>query len=108
MRTFGTPGTCADGICSYPYSDTYCAEGCAQGACLSDLAQVSLSAGETADVAGLSLEFILEAPSRVLIWVDGLARFEAASAGESGVALAVDDLPLTGERSDDGDQGSLR
>ena len=76
-------------------------------ACLADLAQVSLSAGETAEVAGLSLELTLDAPSRVLIWVDGLARFEAASAGESGVALAVDDLPLTGERSDDGEWFNL-
>ena len=71
-------------------------------ACLADLAQVSLSAGETAQVPGLTLEFVLDAPSRVLLWVDGLARFEAVSAGESGVALTMDDLPLTGERSDDG------
>ena len=76
-------------------------------ACLSDLAQVSLSAGETTEVPGLSLEFALDAPSRVLIWVDGLARFEGASAGQSGVALAVDDLPLTGERSDDGEWVNL-
>jgi hypothetical protein len=39
----------------------------------------------------------------VLVWFDGLARFEAASAGECGGALAVDGLPLTGERSDDDD-----
>ena len=68
--------------------------------CLAELAQVSLSAGETVEVPGLSLEFTLDAPGRVLVWVDGLARFEAAAAGESGVALAVDDTPLTGERSD--------
>jgi hypothetical protein len=76
-------------------------------ACLADLVQVSLSAGETAQVPGLTLEFVLDAPSRVLLWVDGLARFEAASAGESGVALAVDDLPLTGERSADGEWFNL-
>jgi len=69
-------------------------------ACLADLAQVSLAAGETAEVPGLSLEFAINAPSRVLVWLDGLARFEAASAGESGVALAADGIPLTGERSD--------
>jgi hypothetical protein len=70
-------------------------------ACLPDLVQVSLSAGQTVEVPGLNLEFTLDAPSRVLVWLDGLARFEAASAGESGVALTVDDIPLTAERSDD-------
>ena len=68
--------------------------------CLSDPVQLSLSAGETAEVPGLDLEFTLEAPSRVLVWFDGLARYEAASAGESGVALTVDGTLLTGERSD--------
>ena len=69
-------------------------------ACLSEQAQVSLSAGETTEVPGLSLEFALDAPGRVLVWFDGLARFEATSTGESGVALAVDGTPTTGERSD--------
>lgn len=69
--------------------------------CLSDAAQVSLSAGETVEVPGLDLALTLDAPSRVLIWIDGLARFDQASAGESSIALAVDGTPLTGERSDD-------
>ena len=76
-------------------------------ACLSDLAQVSLLAGETVEVAGLSLGLTLDSPSRVLVWIDGLARFEGASPGESSVALMVDDLPLTGERSDDGEWFNL-
>ena len=75
--------------------------------CLSDLAQVSLLAGETAEVPGLSLELTLDAPSRVLVWLDGLARFEQAVPGESSIALAVDDLPLTGERSDDSEWFNL-
>jgi hypothetical protein len=69
-------------------------------ACLSEQAQVSLSAGEAAEVPGLNLEFALDAPGRILVWFDGLARFEAASTGESGVALTVDGTPTTGERSD--------
>jgi len=76
-------------------------------ACLSGPAQVSLSAGETVEVPGLDLGLTLDAPSRVLVWLDGLARFEQASAGESSVALAVDDLPLTGERSDEGEWFNL-
>ena len=76
-------------------------------ACLSDLAQVSLSAGETVDVPGLNLGLTLDAPSRVLVWLDGLARFEQASAGQSSITLAVDDLLLTGERSDHGEWFNL-
>jgi hypothetical protein len=76
-------------------------------ACLSDLAQVSLLAGETVEVPGLSLGLTLDSPSRVLVWIDGLARFEQASPGESSVALTVDDLPLTGERSGDGEWFNL-
>ena len=75
--------------------------------CLSEQAQVSLSAGEAVEVPGLNLEFTLDAPSRVLVWFDGLARFEAASAGENGVALTVDGTPLTGERSNDGEWFNL-
>jgi hypothetical protein len=71
-------------------------------ACLSNLAQISLLAGQTVEAPGLNLALTLDAPSRVLVWIDGLARFEQASPGESSVALAVDDTPLTGERSDDG------
>ena len=71
-------------------------------ACLADLVQVSLTAGETVEVPGLNLGFALDAPSRVLVWLDGLARFEGAVAGESGVALTVNGIPVTGERSDDG------
>ena len=76
-------------------------------ACLSSLAQVSLSAGETVEVSGLNLGLTLDAPSRVLVWIDGLAQFEQASAGESSVALAVDSAPLTGERSNDGEWFNL-
>jgi hypothetical protein len=76
-------------------------------ACLSDLAQVSLAAGETVEVPGLNLALTLDAPSRVMVWIDGLARFEQASPGESSVALTMDDLPLTGERSDDGEWFNL-
>ena len=76
-------------------------------ACLSDLAQVSLLAGETLEVPGLDLGLTLDAPSRVLVWIDGLARFEQASAGQSRIALTVDGTPLTGERSDDGEWFNL-
>jgi hypothetical protein len=76
-------------------------------ACLAELALVSLSAGETVDVPGLSLGLTLDAPARVLVWIDGLARFEQASDGESSVVLAVDGTPLTGERSDDGEWFNL-
>ena len=76
-------------------------------ACLPDLVQVGLLAGETVQVPGLSLDLVLDAPSRVLVWLDGLARFEQASAGESSVSLTVDGIPLTGERSDGGEWFNL-
>jgi hypothetical protein len=70
-------------------------------ACLAATAQIGLSAGETVEVPGLNLALTLDAPGRVLVWIDGLARFDQASAGESSVVLTVDGTPLTGERSDD-------
>jgi hypothetical protein len=70
-------------------------------ACLADTAHVSLSAGDTVEVPGLNLALTLDAPARVLVWIDGLARFDQASAGESSVVLTVDGTPLTAERSDD-------
>ena len=33
-RTFSGPGTCTGGACSYPFTDTTCASGCAAGACV--------------------------------------------------------------------------
>jgi hypothetical protein len=75
--------------------------------CLSDLVQISLSAGGTVEVPGLSLGLTLDAPSRVLVWFDGLARFEQASPGESSVALTMNDLPVTGERGADGEWFNL-
>ena len=69
-------------------------------ACLADTAQIGLSAGETVEVPGLNLALTLDAPGRVLVWIDGLARFDQASAGESNVVLTVDGTPFTAERSD--------
>ncbi len=36
LRTHTGPGTCADGECSYPFTETGCPHGCEDGACLSD------------------------------------------------------------------------
>ena len=33
VRTYGSPGTCSGGTCSYAFTDTVCANGCSGGAC---------------------------------------------------------------------------
>jgi len=45
---------------------------------------------QSADVPGLSLNFSLEKPSRVLVWMDGLAGFGQSSGGEVDIILNVD------------------
>ncbi len=60
--------------------------------CLSGHVQVSLPGDyQSVDVPGLSLDFYLEKPSTVLVWIDGLARFNQPSGNrEVSVALLVD------------------
>lgn len=66
-------------------------------ACAPSTVEVPLSAGQTADVPELSVSFSLEDPSRVLVWIDGLARFDQASVGDCAVGLALDGTPVTSE-----------
>lgn len=60
--------------------------------CLSGHAQVSLPGGyQRLEVPGLGLTFSLDRASLVLVWIDGLAKFEdGASAGQADIALHVD------------------
>ncbi len=43
LRTFDAPGTCADGTCTYPHTDTNCAGGCESGACVPVCSPLSCS-----------------------------------------------------------------
>lgn len=36
VRIFSAPGVCSNGVCSYPFDDTFCPHGCQDGACLGD------------------------------------------------------------------------
>jgi hypothetical protein len=36
LRSFGASGTCHNGSCSYPFTDTNCPNGCVSGMCLGD------------------------------------------------------------------------
>ncbi|MEM7531664.1 MAG: hypothetical protein AAF639_05795 [Chloroflexota bacterium] len=60
-------------------------------ACLSDHETYDFPGGSYIfkEIPSLSLDFSLEKPSKVLIWMDGLAR-STSSTGESGVTLKVD------------------
>jgi hypothetical protein len=66
--------------------------------CLSSHATVNLPGNwQLADVLGLSLSFSLGRPSQVLIWMDGLARFDdGSSIGEASINLIVDGVNQTG------------
>ncbi len=46
-------------------------------------------------VPGLSLDFSLDNPSQVLVWIDGLAMFQQSSIGEADIILFVDDVERT-------------
>lgn len=60
-------------------------------ACLSEHVDLSLAGDwQLVDVPGLTLNFSLEKPSQVLVWMAGLARFSQASEGESSISLFVD------------------
>jgi hypothetical protein len=60
--------------------------------CLSGHAYVSLGGNyQKLDVPGLNLDFSLDRPSQVLVWIDGLAQFDdGAFVGESSIILNVD------------------
>jgi len=36
VRVYSSPGTCKDGVCSYPFEDTFCPHGCQGGSCQGD------------------------------------------------------------------------
>ncbi len=59
--------------------------------CLSGHATVELPGGyDESAVPGLTLDFAIDKPSLVLVWIDGLARFIQTSNGEASIALRVD------------------
>ena len=59
--------------------------------CLSSHATVDLPGDyEAVAVPGLTLDFSLDRPSQVMVWMDGLARFVQSSNGEAGIILRVD------------------
>ncbi len=37
LRIFHSPGDCSSGLCSYPFDDTYCQDGCQNGKCVGDV-----------------------------------------------------------------------
>jgi len=65
--------------------------------CLSGHAQVDLPGGyQRADIPQLTLDFTLEKPSQVLVWMDGLAMFDdGPSVGESAIDVIVDGIDIT-------------
>jgi hypothetical protein len=72
--------------------------------CLSDRYTVSLAgAGEGKLVPGLTQNFSLTRPSKVLVWMDGLASFSQASNGWAHVYLFVDTVLQTMSASYDTD-----
>jgi hypothetical protein len=60
-------------------------------ACLPERVDLTLAGNwENVEVPGLTLEFSLEKPSKVLVWMTGLAKFSQVSSGESDINLFVD------------------
>jgi len=58
--------------------------------CLSDPANVNLTGGQGESVPGLTLDFTLARPSKVLVWMDGIASFSNASNSWAYVYLFID------------------
>lgn len=68
--------------------------------CLSQWTNVSLPGGYvTVPVPGLTLNFTLDTPGQVLVWIDGLAKMQQASAGELGVLTYINGSGLAGSYS---------
>ncbi len=74
--------------------------------CLSAHAQVSLPGNwQMVTVPGLNLDFTLNNPSQVLVWIDGLFSPQQQSNGEIDIHLLVDNVPQTGSFASNTDEG---
>lgn len=64
--------------------------------CRTSDVQVTLpGGGQEAEVPGLRIDFTLENPSTVLVWIDGTASFDQAGVDQSDVRLYVDSIVQT-------------